>query len=315
MNWLAIEAKRLTRQFGDLTALDRLDLAVPEHRIHGLVGSNGSGKSTVLGIFSGFLQPSSGWASALGMRIPKDLNALKQHTGYMSGKCPFHGHLTVEESIRFMARIYGLPFRKRRARLNQLLIEFDLLSVRKQSVNNLSGRHKQCLALAAATIHWPELLFLDEPTTGMDPESREYFWEKLNALCLQGTTILLATHQLEEAGRCHSLTVLESGEKRAEGTPQQLVANRDFNIIEISGNKLAHLKQKALALPEVYTVLEKNDQLRILIDQQITEPHLWITQQLADLVPGRQVTPASASLKDALIRYANQKPTSGRQCS
>ncbi|MGI9277823.1 MAG: ABC transporter ATP-binding protein [Endozoicomonas sp.] len=316
MNWLAIEAQRLTRQFGNFTALDRLDLAVPEHRIHGLVGPNGSGKSTTLAIFAGFLQPSSGWATALGLRIPEDFSALKQHTGYMSGSCPFHGHLTVEECLKFMARIYGLPVRKRRARLSQLLTEFDLQQVRKQSVIDLSGSHRQCLALAAATIHWPELLFLDEPTRGMAPESREYFWEKLDALCHhQGTTILLATHQLEEAERCHSLTLLESGEKRAEGTPKQLVANIDVRVIEISGNRLDIVKERALTLPEVYSARIKNDILRILIDRQITEPLLWLKQELAELLPGRQITSATAGLKDVFIRYANLQPALDRQCS
>ena len=315
MNWLAIETQRLTRQYGNFTALDHLDLAVPEHRIHGLVGPNGSGKSTALGIFAGFLQPSSGWATALGLRIPEDLGALKQHTGYMSGNCPLQEHLTVEESIKFMARIYGLPFRKRRARLSQLLTEFDLKKVRKQSVKQLSCRHRQCLALAVATIHWPELLFLDEPTTGMAPESREYFWEKLDALCQHGTTILLATHQLEEAERCHSLTLLESGEKRAEGTPQQLITNLDVNVVEISGDKLDILKEKIQALPEVYSAWIKGDQLRLFIDRQVAEPHLWVAQQLPELILGRQVTPATATLKDVLIRYAKLKPALDRQCS
>jgi ABC-2 type transport system ATP-binding protein len=208
---LAIEARGLTRRFGDLTAVDRVTLAIPNAQIYGFLGPNGSGKSTAIRMLCGLLKPTAGEATVLGLSVPRQAEELRSRIGYMTQQFSLYEDLTVRENLDFIGEVYSLSRQRRRQRVEALLALYDLTERPDQYAGTLSGGQRQRLALAAATLHEPELLFLDEPTSAVDPQSRRDFWESLFALCDAGTTILVSTHQMDEAERCHSLAILDRG--------------------------------------------------------------------------------------------------------
>ncbi|MEX0902378.1 MAG: ABC transporter ATP-binding protein [Pseudohongiellaceae bacterium] len=278
MNETAIEAQQLTRRFGAYTAVDKLDLCIPKGSIYGFLGPNGSGKSTTIRLLTGLLTPDSGSIHILGLDLPRQAEALRLRIGYMTQKFSLFGDLTVHENLLFMARIYGLNRRSLRPRIDELLALYDLNGKRRQLADTLSGGQKQRLALAAATIHRPELLFLDEPTSAVDPENRRDFWEKLFDLCDAGTTILVSTHYMDEAERCHYLAILETGIKRADDTPQNLMNAMSANVVEISGPQLRQLKQALLATPQVKSVAQQGVRLRVLVNKGVSDPLQWLRE-------------------------------------
>jgi ABC-2 type transport system ATP-binding protein len=223
---LAIRARGMTRRFGGLVAVNAVDLDVPRACVHGFLGPNGSGKSTTIRMLCGLLTPSAGEIEVLGLRIPAQAEALKRRIGYMTQRFSLFDDLSVRENLDFMATVQGLSARDARARLEELLRQYHLDDRARQLAGTLSGGQKQRLALACAVVHRPELLFLDEPTSAVDPESRRDFWEKLFELADAGTTILVSTHYMDEAERCHRLAILDHGVLVADGTPGDLAAAR-----------------------------------------------------------------------------------------
>ncbi|HYQ73363.1 MAG TPA: ABC transporter ATP-binding protein, partial [Gammaproteobacteria bacterium] len=195
----AIQSRGLTRRFGRLVAVDRIDLAIPRNVIYGFLGPNGSGKSTTIRMLCGLLTPSAGEAEVLGLTVPGEAEALKQKIGYMTQRFSLYGDLSIRENLDFVSRIYCLPRAQRASRISELLETYHLTGRAQQYAGTLSGGEKQRLALAAATLHRPELLFLDEPTSAVDPQTRRDFWETLFALVDAGTTILVSTHYMDEA--------------------------------------------------------------------------------------------------------------------
>ncbi|MDI6710405.1 MAG: ABC transporter ATP-binding protein [Thermoanaerobacterales bacterium] len=218
----AIEVEHLSKSFGDLKAVDDLTFAVPEGRIFGLLGPNGSGKSTTIRMLCGIMRPTAGSGHVLGYDIAREPEAIKQHIGYMSQKFSLYEDLTVEENMHFYGRIYGLDRAAVAARLAELKREMQLEVRERQLVGTLSGGWKQRVALACAFIHRPRLLVLDEPTAGVDPVSRRLFWEILDRLAAQGITILVTTHYMDEAERCHLVALIFRGRLGAFGAPQAL---------------------------------------------------------------------------------------------
>jgi len=223
MTTIAIETQELTHRFGEFTAVDNLNLSIPANTIYGFLGPNGSGKSTTMRLITGLLTPSSGKIRVLGMDIPQQAEALRLRIGYMTQKFSLYEDLTVIENLHFIAQIYNLKIADTKQRINDQLHAYELNERSKRLAGSLSGGQRQRLALACATLHKPELLILDEPTSAVDPENRRDFWEKLFDLCDQGTTILVSTHYMDEAERCHGIAILESGIKRADGSPAQLM--------------------------------------------------------------------------------------------
>ena len=214
----AIEARGLSKHFGNLAAVSELDLNVPRAQIYGFLGPNGSGKSTTIRMLCGLLTPTKGSANVLGTEIPGDSRALKPKIGYMTQKFSLFGDLTVEENLRFIAEIYSYPRADRTSRIEELLRKYNLRGQRKQFAGTMSGGQKQRLGLACAVLHHPELLLLDEPTSAVDPQSRRDFWANLFRLAESGTTILVSTHYMDEAERCHRPTrVLRPGCYRQPG--------------------------------------------------------------------------------------------------
>ncbi len=263
----AIRTRGLTRVFGDYTAVNALDLNVPSGTIYGFLGPNGCGKSTSIRMLTGLLLPTRGEVEVLGHSIPKEAEALRQKVGYMTQKFSLYENLTVAENLEFVATIYSLSHRLSRSRILEAYETYLLADKKNVYAGDLSGGQKQRLALAAATLHRPELLFLDEPTSAVDPENRREFWERLFDLCESGTTILVSTHYMDEAERCHSLAILEQGNKRADGSPEQLMKDMHADVVEISGNNVRQLKDKLLALPKVVSAAQLGLRLRVIVKQ------------------------------------------------
>ncbi|MFT6989416.1 MAG: ABC-2 type transport system ATP-binding protein [Paraglaciecola sp.] len=269
---LAIQAKQISRYFGDLKAIEKVDLNIDKNRIYGFLGPNGCGKTTAIRMLTGLLKPTSGEIQVLGFSLPQDAEKLRLKIGYMTQRFSLYNDLTVKENLQFIAKIYGITGSAQKKRINELLSIYSLNQKQQQLAGSMSGGQRQRLALAAATLHKPELLFLDEPTSAVDPENRRDFWEQLFDLCDQGTSILVSTHYMDEAERCHKLAILENGIKRADGTPQQLMSNIAAHVVEIEAEGLRHLKQQLIKLPDIVTAAQLGARLRVLINNTVSDP-------------------------------------------
>lgn len=299
----AIETQGMTRAFGGINAVDNLDLAIPQGTIYGFLGPNGCGKSTSIRMLTGLLRPTSGNIRVLGETLPGAEEKLRRRIGYMTQKFSLYDNLSVRENLQFVAQIYGLSRRQSQARLGELISLYDLSGREKQLAGSMSGGQKQRLALAAATLHHPELLFLDEPTSAVDPENRREFWERLFDLSAQGTTILVSTHYMDEAERCHGLAILERGIKRADGSPQQLMAAMDAWVIEIAGDDLRSLKQSLMGDAMVMSAAQIGSRLRVLISRQQPEPLVWLKPRVA----GRTMEEVRPSLEDVFVTCTGER--------
>jgi len=306
----AIQARNLTKQFGDLVAVNNLDLDVPKSRIYGFLGPNGSGKSTTIRMLCGLLIPSTGEANVLGIDIPDNANKLKPKIGYMTQKFSLYTDLTVIENLEFIANIYSFKPKDQKQRIKELLNSYDLINQKQQFVGTMSGGEKQRLALACAVLHRPNLLLLDEPTSAVDPKSRRDFWAKLFELADKGTTILVSTHYMDEAERCHRLAILEKGVKVADGTPADLQKNTGMTIVEVLTDN-TYSAQKILAtLPYVTSVTQLGIRLRVLIPQTIDEPLKLVQQSLDENNINATTSIVSASLEDVFVAVTQKNKKS-----
>jgi ABC-2 type transport system ATP-binding protein len=308
---LAIETKDLTRTFGAYIAVNKLTLNIPRGTIYGFLGPNGSGKSTSIRLLTGLLTPDSGMATILGLSLPQQAEALRTRIGYMTQKFSLFGDLTLQENLQFIAQIYGLKRQHAKSRIEQLLTLYDLKDRKDLLADSLSGGQKQRLALAAATIHQPELLFLDEPTSAVDPENRRDFWEKLFDLSDAGTTILVSTHYMDEAERCHYLAILQNGIKRADDTPQNLMKAINAAVIEIGGPNLRELKQRLLQLPGVNSVAQQGAHLRALVTNTIGDPLQWLQAQPNLIRSDHQLALIRPSLEDVFVTVTHAELGTG----
>jgi ABC-2 type transport system ATP-binding protein len=305
---LVIEAKNICRNFGALKAIQNLDLEVERGQIYGFLGPNGCGKTTAIRLLTGLLKPSSGNIKVLGHHLPEDADLLRLSIGYMTQRFSLYNDLTVKENLKFVAQIYGLAAKEQSRRIGELLSIYDLDQRAGQLAGSMSGGQRQRLGLAAATIHKPELLFLDEPTSAVDPENRRDFWEKLFDLCEQDTTILVSTHYMDEAERCHKLAILETGIKRADGSPDQLMQQMGAHVVEVLAQELRQLKQQLLQLPDVLTAAQLGSQLRVLIRDSISDPVEFLRQQEI-IVTDSKITLVRPSLEDVFVTCTGE----GRQ--
>jgi ABC-2 type transport system ATP-binding protein len=294
----AIYTQGLSRSFGTTLAVNNLNLAIEKAQIFGFLGPNGCGKSTSIRLLTGLLKPTSGSASVLGFNLPADAEALRQHIGYMTQKFSLYPNLTLDENLAFVAQIYGLNRLDGRMRIEFLLTQYQLQEYRKQMAGTLSGGHKQRLALAAAVLHKPRLLFLDEPTSAVDPENRREFWERLFDLCEQGTSILVSTHYMDEAERCHNLAIMDKGELKVQGTPQALMSDMNAHVLEVEGENLRALKQHLLQLTPIISTAQLGTRLRVLIKKNTSNPDRWLHQQLPI---GYSVALVRPSLEDVFV--------------
>ena len=229
----AISTQALSRSFGATRAVDRLDLEIADGEIFGLVGPDGAGKTTTMRMLTGILPPTSGAGTVAGFDIVHDAERLKDYVGYMSQRFGLYSDLTVEENIEFYADIYGVPRRDRAARMDELLGFSNLTPFKQRLAGNLSGGMKQKLGLACALIHTPRVLFLDEPTNGVDPVSRRDFWRILYQLVRNGVTIFVSTAYLDEAERCNRIGLLHAGKLLGLGTPDEVKRMLPGSLIEL----------------------------------------------------------------------------------
>jgi ABC-2 type transport system ATP-binding protein len=297
----AIRARGLSKVFGDLRAVDRLDLDVPRASIYGFLGPNGSGKSTTIRMLCGLLTPTEGGANVLGIEVPGDANLLKPRIGYMTQKFSLFGDMTVLENLQFIAEIYSVPGDRRARRIDEVLENYDLVEQRKQFAGTMSGGQKQRLALGCAVLHKPELLLLDEPTSAVDPQSRRDFWANLFRLAEAGTTILVSTHYMDEAERCHRLAILDHGVKVADGAPQELQQSTGMNVIEVLADD-PYLAQKAIStLRNVASVTQLGIRLRVLIPTSVDDALEQVRATLASHNISADAQLSGASLEDVFV--------------
>ncbi|KAF1709468.1 ABC transporter ATP-binding protein [Pseudoxanthomonas kalamensis DSM 18571] len=261
-----MRARGLTKRFGDLVAVDHVDLAVTKASVYGFLGPNGSGKSTTIRMLCGLLTPSEGEIEVLGLSIPAQAEALRLRIGYMTQKFSLFEDLSVRENLEFLAAVQSLPRAQAKLRIDELIEQYDFADRQKQLAGTMSGGQKQRLALAGAVIHRPELLFLDEPTSAVDPESRRDFWEKLFDLADAGTTLLVSTHYMDEAERCHRIAILDRGVLVADGTPGDLTHALAGRCVVVHAEKPRRAQQLLVGLPGVLSVAQIGNSLRVLCE-------------------------------------------------
>jgi ABC-2 type transport system ATP-binding protein len=297
----AISAHNLTRRFGKLVAVDHVTLDIPRATIYGFLGPNGSGKSTTIRMLCGLLRPSEGECTVLGHPVPRDAEALRMKLGYMTQRFSLWEDLTVQENLDFIGRIFGLDGKLRVARIDERLRQYHLEDRREQRAGTMSGGQKQRLALAAATLHEPELLLLDEPTSAVDPQSRRDFWESLFELVDRGTTILVSTHYMDEAERCHGLAILDRGRLAAEGSPRQLMDSIDAVVIEIEADDVRGARRALDGQNYVKSVAQLGNRLHALLDPQRADPEASIRALLEKQGVQGKVERVRASLEDVFV--------------
>lgn len=225
-----ITVDHVKKSFGKRSVIDSITLSVCQSEIYGLLGPSGAGKTTLVKMIAGIEEPTSGAIEVLGVKMP-DLHVMKR-VGYMAQSDALYGELTALENLEFFASIYGLKGANRRKRILEVMELVNLTNDLKRIVNNYSGGMKRRLSLAASLLHRPEILILDEPTVGIDPVLRKAIWDELNQLSSKGVTIVITTHVMDEAEKCHRLGMLRDGKLIAVGTPQQLKEETSANTLE-----------------------------------------------------------------------------------
>jgi len=295
-----IDVHNLTKRFGDLTAVDSISFSVSEGEIFAFLGPNGSGKSTTIRMLCGILTPTSGTGRVLGFDIEREGEKIKRGIGYMSQRFALYEDLTVWENLEFYAGIYNVPRTRRRARLEDLVAMAGLTGRERQLAGQLSGGWQQRLALGCAFVHQPRLLFLDEPTAGVDPISRQEFWTLIHNLTRQGVTIFVTTHYLDEAEHANRIGMIHLGKLRAVATPAELkrmVHGRLINIVCDAPFEAVAILQ---AMPQVRNVtFQGNDVHALLADEGAEETIRHKLRQGGVVV--HDVQPITPSLEDVFV--------------
>ena len=275
---IAVDAKGISKKFGDFTAVNNLDLSIEEGTIYGFLGPNGCGKTTTMRMLTGLLTPTNGSIEVLGLTLPKHAEELRFRIGYMTQTFSLYKDMTVQENLKFVCDIYGLNRSQRKTRMDDLVDRYNLGDIANRFSGKLSGGQRQRLALAAAVVQKPNLLFLDEPTSAVDPESRRDFWEQLFDLSDAGTSIVVSTHFMDEAERCHKIAILDAGVKRADDSPTVLMDNLGAAVLQIDGTNLRQLREDLIKLPEVVSAAQIGSRLRVLVSQDVTDPENWFSK-------------------------------------
>jgi ABC-2 type transport system ATP-binding protein len=293
---IAVEVEGLTKSFGGKVVVRDLSMRVRRSQIYGFLGPNGSGKTTTLRMLCGLLTPDSGRGSALGYDIRTQNEEIKRHVGYMTQRFSLYQDLSILENLEFVARVYGLahPVREARGAIERL----GLVGREHQLAGELSGGWKQRLALGACILPRPELLLLDEPTAGVDPKARREFWGEIHKLAAQGMTVLVSTHYMDEAERCHEIAYIAYGVLLAHGTIHDVIQQSHLRTYSVSGPDLQSLSEKLLGLPGVDMVAPFGNSLHVAgrdadaLDRAVAEFRNR---------PGLHWSPSQPSLEDVFI--------------
>jgi ABC-2 type transport system ATP-binding protein len=319
---MAIVARGLTRRFGVVRAVDGVDLEIPKRRVWGFLGPNGSGKSTTIRMLCGLLEPTSGTVEVLGLEMPRQAERLRRRVGYMTQRFSLYEDLSVRENLRFMADIFGLERRRRAARIAELVERHQLADLIGRRAATLSGGEKQRLALAAAMLHQPELLLLDEPTSAVDPQSRRDFWRSLFSIVDGGATVLVSTHYMDEAERCHGLVILDGGRVVASGTPRQLIDTIASAAVEVEADDTERVQLLLERRPGIESVTQLGSRVRVLVSPAIADPTAHLERLLAadgPTAPTSAVRSSQPNLEDVFVaatRWSPSKsPTGGAEAT
>jgi len=302
-----IVAQGLTKRFGKLVAVDHLDLSVRRAEVYGFLGPNGSGKSTTIRMLCGLLDPTSGDIEVLGHKLPQEAETVKRSIGYMTQKFSLYEDLSVTENLEFLAAVHGLSGAKARQRLDEMYQRYHLGDLRKQLAGTMSGGQKQRLALAGAVLHEPELLLLDEPTSAVDPQSRRDFWDALFDLAEAGTTLLVSTHYMDEAERCHRLAILDRGRLVANGSPQELMANLPGSTLRVDCAAPRGVQQALTGEAHVLGVAQIGSSLRVLTDRR-DDSGDWLRERVRAIDANAHIEHVASNLEDVFVA-ATRKPT------
>ena len=299
---LAIDVHGLNKSYGDKHVVQDVSLAVAPGRICGFLGPNGSGKTTTLRMICGLLTPDSGSGTCLGLDIRKQSGAIKRQTGYMTQRFSLYEDLSLQENLEFIARVYGLD--RRGERVKGALDRLGLSNRRSQLAGSLSGGWKQRLALAAATLHEPKLLLLDEPTAGVDPKARRDFWDEIHSLSARGLTVLVSTHYMDEAERCHEIAYIVYGRLIARGTAGEVIAASHLVTFQAAGAGADRLAADLKGKPGVLDIAPFGQSLHVSgTDRAALEAAIAPYRKAG--VTWREVPP---SLEDVFIRLMSQAP-------
>ncbi|RWO54346.1 ABC transporter ATP-binding protein [Mesorhizobium sp.] len=294
-----IDVHGLVKRFGDKTVVDHVTMTVAEGEIVGFLGPNGSGKTTTIRIMCGLLTPDEGEGTVLGFDIRTDSLRIKREVGYMTQKFSFYEDLTIAENLEFVARLYGLkPLNEHVART---LEDLGLTSRKDQLAGTLSGGWKQRLALAACIMHKPRLLLLDEPTAGVDPKARREFWDEIHRLATGGLTVLVSTHYMDEAERCHRIGYISYGRMLATGTVDEVVRNAGLTTFVVQGPRLDQVAAALSGRSGVDQVAPFGATLHVVGSDKTA-----LQAALADVEKdhkGVTVTPGETSLEDVFIQF------------
>ena len=305
----AISARGLTKRFGKLVAVDHVDLTVPRAHVYGFLGPNGSGKSTTIRMLCGLLTPTAGEIEVLGLRIPQaGRGAASPHRLHDAEVLAVRGPDRCARTSSSWPRCTTSRRHGRGSASTRCIEQYDFADRQKQLAGTMSGGQKQRLALAGAVIHEPELLFLDEPTSAVDPESRRDFWEKLFELADAGTTILVSTHYMDEAERCHRLAILDRGELVADGTPHELTRRARRAASSRSSRRSRAVRSSALSgQPGVLSVAQIGNTLRVLTDGDGEAAPAPAQSVLADAGLQAEVATVAPNLEDVFVAATRER--------
>jgi ABC-2 type transport system ATP-binding protein len=300
---LVIDVRGLSKQFGGRRVVDGVDLRVARGRICGFLGPNGSGKTTTIRMICGLLRPDGGEGTCLGFDIITQAAEVKRRVGYMTQRFSLYEDLSIRENLDFIARVYGV--RGRKAAVASALERLGLEERSTQLAGELSGGWKQRLALAACLLHGPQLLLLDEPTAGVDPKARREFWEHIHALAGEGITVLVSTHYMDEAERCHDLVYIAYGKVLATGTAQEVVAQSKLTTWSVRGPDLIALARELRTAPGVAMVVPFGTTLHVSgVDETLLDSTVESYRGRPQLVWER----ADTTLEDVFIRMMSHAP-------
>jgi len=307
-----VHTERLSKRFGELQAVRDVSLDVHRGEIFGVLGPNGAGKSTTIRMLCGILDPSGGSGRVVGFDIAREAERIKERIGYMTQRFSLYEDLTVAENLRFYAGIYGLGRVARAGRIEAAVARAGLADRRKQIAGTLSGGWKQRVALACATVHEPPLLFLDEPTAGVDPVSRRDFWAQIHRIAAEGTTVLVTTHYMDEAERCHRLAFIFGGRVLDVGTPEEVVARRNLSAAELVIDDPLRAEAVLRALPEVDEIAPYGRALRVVARDGADAVALAEVALRAAGVGVKSARAAHPSVEDAFVSMVRRDQRAAR---
>lgn len=303
---IVVQASALTKRFGAFTAVDRLDLSISRGEIVGFIGPNGAGKSTTIRMLCGLLTPSAGQATVAGFDVGRQAEAVREHIGYMSQKFSLYNDLTCRENLRFFAGIYRVPRHELAQRIGSALSMAGLEGREDVLVRTLAGGWRQRLALGCAILHRPSVLFLDEPTSGVEPEARRRFWDLIHSLAADGVTVLVTTHYMDEAEYCNRIALIDAGRLIAIGSPTEL-RDRELGgtLFELACAPLGAALEVLREAPEVIDVAIFGDKLHVLV--RTGSPAAPLQARLLQAqIAAQPAVEIRASLEDVFVRLVSR---------